>query len=116
CDMPKDPPEQVTCPYSGPDLVNPAAFPSCSSNTCSNAHCLPASLVPAAQQALLAPCAAGGFCTPDPIISSANHFVPPTCTSVAGAEGRSISTCLPKIAALPNILPQAGCPTRTACT
>jgi hypothetical protein len=113
--MPGPSPAPIHCPYTGPNIINPAIFPSCASSTCSNAHCLPASLVPAAQQALLQKCSGGGYCTPDPIIASANHFVPPTCTSIAGAEGRCISTCLPSIEQVAAILPKAGCAAGTVC-
>jgi hypothetical protein len=113
CDMPKQPPTILTCPYSGPDVVDPNSFPPCSP-ACGGAHCLPASLVPASQQALLAACP-GGFCAPDPIIASDNHYVPPTCTSIAGAEGRCLSTCLPMIAAQADLLPQSTCATGTKC-
>jgi hypothetical protein len=115
CDMPGPSPAPIACPYSGPNIINPTVFPSCASATCSGAHCLPASLVPPAQQALLKPCSGGGFCAPDPIIGSANHFVPPKCTSIAGAEGRCISTCLPSVAAIAAILPTAGCAAGTVC-
>jgi hypothetical protein len=68
---------------------------------------LPAALVPDAQRSLLAPCP-GGYCTPDPIISTANHQKFTPCTSIAGAEGRCLSACLPSVAAQP-LLPQSGC-------
>jgi hypothetical protein len=117
CDMPAHAPSPtpIACPYTGANIIDPTKFPSCATNSCSNAHCLPASLVPAAEQALLSACAGGGFCTPDTIIGSVNHFVPPTCTSIAGAEGRCISTCLPSVSALASILPTAGCAAGTVC-
>jgi hypothetical protein len=115
CDSPKVSPSPITCPYTGPPVINPSPFPSCASSTCQNAHCIPATLVPPAQQALLAACAGGGLCAPDTIIESANNFVPPTCTSIAGVEGRCVSTCLPSVQAQAIVLPTAGCPTGTVC-
>jgi hypothetical protein len=111
CDAPKEPPLQIMCPYSGPPIVDPASFPACG---CGGTHCVPAAQVPAAQQGLLAACS-GGFCVPDSVIASVNHAVPPTCTSVAGAEGRCVSTCLPSVAAQANLLPQATCASGTKC-
>jgi hypothetical protein len=117
CDRPASSPSPLPCPYpsGAPDVVDPTQFPSCASATCSNAHCLPASLVPPAEQALLAACPGGGFCTPDPIIRTDNHFVPATCTSIAGAEGRCISTCLPSVAGEATLLPTAGCAAGEVC-
>ncbi len=116
CDAPHSSPAPLACPYpsGAPDVVDPTKFPSCESATCAGAHCLPSALVPASEQALLAPCS-GGFCTPDTIIRTDNHFVPPACTSIAGAEGRCISTCLPSVAALSTVLPTAGCSAGTVC-
>ncbi len=116
CDKPvAGPPPKLTCPYSGPPLVNVANLTSCASATCSNAHCLPATLVPPDQQALLAPCAGGGFCTPDPIITSDNRWNPTKCTSIAGAEGRCLSTCLPSIENEAALLPTLGCAAGEVC-
>jgi hypothetical protein len=113
CDMPTKSPVVLTCPWTGPNVVDPTVFPACSP-ACGGAHCLPASLVPAAEQALLATCP-GGFCAPDPIIATDNNYVPPTCVSVAGAEGRCLSTCLPSIAAQAGILPQSTCAAGQKC-
>jgi len=117
CDMPTKSPVILTCPWTGPNVVDPKAFPDCSP-ACGGAHCLPASLVPTAQQALLAPCGSGstaGFCAPDPIIATDNNYVPPSCVSIAGAEGRCLSTCLPSIAAQATLLPQSTCAAGTKC-
>jgi hypothetical protein len=115
CDMPQKPPVVLSCPYSGPPVVDPTRFENCTSATCSNAHCIPDALVPPEQRGILAPCLGGGFCTPDPIITSADHWVPPRCTSIAGAEGRCMSTCLPSVAAQASLLPTAGCDAGTVC-
>jgi hypothetical protein len=97
CDKPTKPPVVLTCPWNGPPVVDPSVFPACSP-ACGGAHCVPAALVPPAQQSQLASCP-GGFCTPDPIASSDNHYVPPTCTAFSdpASEGRCLSTCLPSV-------------------
>ncbi|MEP7124668.1 MAG: hypothetical protein ABJE95_27315 [Byssovorax sp.] len=110
CDPgPKDPPVMITCPWTGPPVVDPAGLPACSP-ACGGAHCLPAAFVPAAQQAQLATCP-GGFCLPDPLITTAGNFVPKTCAAIAGttAEGRCQSTCLPAVSAQAANLEQDTC-------
>jgi hypothetical protein len=122
CDMPKNPPTKISCPYNvppNPPVIDPTKFPSCSGGTCgTSAHCLPSALVPAAQQSLLAACGSGataGFCTPDQIIQTDNNWNPATCTSIAGAEGRCLSTCLPLVASEAAVLPSTGCATGERC-
>ena len=104
CDSPKQPPLELTCPWTGPDLIDPDFLPGCD---CGAAHCLPEALVPADLRPLLGACA-GGFCVPDPLIRTGGNYIPPTCASVAGAEGRCLSTCLPPIAAQ-TLLPRSTC-------
>jgi hypothetical protein len=117
CDKPAKPPTVITCPYSGPPIIDPSTFPPCSP-ACAGAHCVPSSLVPASDQSQLATCTVNGgpgFCAPDAITSSGGEGVPASCTSVAGAEGRCMSTCLPAIAAEADVLPQANCKTGEKC-
>jgi hypothetical protein len=113
CDMPKDPPTILACPYTGPPVIDPSVFPACTP-ACGGAHCVPSSLVPMADQAKLATCP-GGFCAPDTITQSGGEAVPATCTSVAGAEGRCLSPCLPLIASKASLLPQDVCPAGELC-
>ena len=103
------------CPWSGPPVVDPTTFPSCSPS-CGGAHCVPSAMVPAAEQALLATCP-GGFCAPDPIISTAGNYVPPTCAAFTGtpAEGRCMSTCIPSVEAQASELHQHSCASGTLC-
>jgi hypothetical protein len=85
------------CPYNGPPLLDAGSFPACSP-ACNGAHCVPAALVPPADQSQLAACSSmgsPGFCAPDKFIESGGNGLPKTCTSVAGSEGRCLSTCLP---------------------
>jgi hypothetical protein len=107
CDHPAQPPTVLSCPWTGPPVVDPSTFPACD-GACASAHCVPAANVPASEQALLQTCA-GGFCVPDPLISTGGKFVPKSCTSIAGAEGRCLSTCLPPIAAEAAQLPKDVC-------
>ncbi|HEY2749305.1 MAG TPA: hypothetical protein VGL86_32025 [Polyangia bacterium] len=113
CDQPADPPTILSCPWTGPPVVDPSTFPACD-GACSGAHCVPAANVPAAEQALLQSCT-GGFCVPDPLITSGGNFVPKSCTSIAGAEGRCLSTCLPPVAGEAAQLPQDVCAAGEKC-
>jgi hypothetical protein len=115
CDAPTKPPTILTCPWTGPPVFDPTAFAACSSPTCGGAHCVPAAIVPLAEQSLLAACT-GGFCAPDPIIATGNNYIPPSCVAFAGtpAEGRCLSSCLPGIAAQPS-LEQSICGTGDKC-
>jgi hypothetical protein len=105
------------CPYTGPPLIDPTVFGMCTP-TCAGAHCLPAALVPAADTAELAACTTSsgpGYCAPDTFIESLGNGLPPTCTSVAGSEGRCLSTCLPSIQAEAALLPQDVCASGEVC-
>jgi hypothetical protein len=114
CDPgPVEPPLELTCPWEGPPLIDPSTLPECDP-ACGGAHCLPEALVGPAEQALLAPCP-GGFCAPDLLIETAGQTPPPSCVSVAGAEGRCLSTCLPDIAAQAAFLPQSSCAAEERC-
>lgn len=113
CDKPAKPPTILSCPYSGPPIIDPSIFPACAP-ACAGAHCVPASLVSVAEQSQLAACP-GGFCAPDSITSSGGKGVPKTCTSIAGSEGRCLSTCLPAIAGQAALLPEDVCAAGEKC-
>ena len=61
-----------------------------------------------ADQSQLATCP-GGFCAPDSITQSGGEGVPPTCTSIAGAEGRCLNDAIPQVAAEASQLTQSTC-------
>jgi hypothetical protein len=116
-DAASDAPSGPTCPYTGPPIVDPSTFPACSP-ACAGAHCVPAAIVPASEASQLASCMSSGgpgYCAPDTFIESAGESVPPTCVSIAGAEGRCLSTCLPSVAAEASLLPQATCAAGEVC-
>jgi hypothetical protein len=98
------------CPYTGPPLVDVGKFPSCGDG----ARCVPADLVPAAQQALLAKCPTG-ICAPEKAIAAGGNYVPETCTSIAGAEGRCANVVIPQVDAQKAMLPQATCDANERC-
>jgi hypothetical protein len=115
CDAPNQPPVILACPWEGPDVFDPSGFPSCAP-ACAGSHCAPKSLVPAGQQSLYASCDGGdGICAPDPVIRTGDNFVPQSCTSIGGAEGRCLSTCLPFVQAQAGVWPIDVCATGERC-
>lgn len=99
------PPPPVSCPYTGPPLLDPTALPTC---PCPGTRCMPASRVPSAQRARLAACQ-GGYCVPEPYIRAANNYVPRRCTAFGGLVGACVSRCVPMVAAQSSILSRDVC-------
>jgi hypothetical protein len=99
---------------SGPALKldDPSSLPACSP-ACDGAHCVPANGVPTSVQGSLATCA-GGFCVPDSLIKSGGAK-PPACTSLMGAKGVCLSTCVPQVAMFKDLLPPTGCAADERC-
>lgn len=59
-------------------------------------------------------CEEPALCVPEAFASDP-RYVPPTCTLIAGAEGRCLSTCLPAIASELDRLPRATCSPTEVC-
>jgi hypothetical protein len=99
-------PGPATCPHDGAPVIDPTTLPACAPG----AHCLVDALVPPAMADQLAACDGGGSkCVPDELIAAGGNYIPPTCQSVAGAEGRCLSTALPQVAGQATLLPQSTC-------
>lgn len=107
------PAQKLACPYTGPDVVDPAKLPACGPSG-SQAHCLPAKEVDAALQSKLATCT-GGFCVPDKLIRTAGNFIPKTCTAVNGNEGRCLAKVLPAVTSQPAMPSTTECDASEAC-
>jgi len=101
----------VSCPYIGPPLVDVTTFPSCGDG----ARCVPGNLVPQSAQAMLAKCDSG-FCAPEKQIAAGGQYLPKTCKSVAGGEGRCTNVVIPAVAAQKTSLPQDVCDANERCT
>jgi hypothetical protein len=64
----------------------------------------------------LGTCAAPGtLCVPDKFIETMGNMIPTSCNSVAGAEGRCLSKCLPDVADKADQLPQDVCDSEERC-
>lgn len=101
-----DDPATAACPHEGPPVIDPSTLPACAPG----AHCLPDALVPAEMAERLARCPDNqSMCVPDELIAAGGNFIPPTCESVAGAEGRCLSTALPEVSEQAALLPQSTC-------
>jgi hypothetical protein len=114
-DLPDGPGEPTggSCPHEGPPILDPESFPAC--DQCGGGHCVPENLVPDGFAERLADCAGGGKCVPDEFIETAGNYIPATCPSIAGAEGRCLSRCLPEVVAQEALLPQSDCPATHLC-
>jgi len=107
--------DPATCNYEAtcPAVIDPAALTACGAD----AHCVDAALIPAAQAGQLGKCTDNtSLCVPDVFIETGGKFTPASCTSVAGAEGRCLSTVLPAVKAQEDLLPQATCAASERCT
>lgn len=106
-------------PHSGPPILDPTTQPKCTladNAACVDARCLASALVPEKSRAQLAPCAdPAQLCVPDSFIAAGGNFIPPTCRSLADAEGRCLSLCIPQISAQAAQLPQATCAAGEKC-
>ena len=95
-----------TEPIADPELFEPCGVA---------AHCVPEAAVEEELQADLAVCD-GGFCVPDMMIASGGWFIPQTCTSLNGAEGRCLHTALPAVNAMAGVLPVDVCEDYERCS
>jgi hypothetical protein len=103
-------PEAVACPYTGP-LVDVTKFPQCDP---AGARCVPEAQVPEKQRSLLKKCDTG-LCVPDPILAHKGQYIPPTCASVAGNEGRCLHLSIPFVSAKASSLPRDTCAADEKC-
>ncbi len=127
CEIGKPPPEEcedapgadgtgsnapaVTCPYTGPAVVDVTTFPACGDG----ARCVPASLVPGPAASKLKTCPSG-LCAPEKSIAAGGQHLPKTCTSVANAEGRCLNVNIPEVEKQGASLPQGICDANERCT
>ncbi len=112
-DAPDDDPPGPTCPHQGPPIIDPQTLEPCQG--CGLGHCLGNDKIPADKLDMFAACDAYQRCVPDAFIAAAGNYVPPTCASIAGVEGRCLSTCLPDVAAKAGSLPQDVCAAEHLC-
>lgn len=104
-------PPPLTCPYTGPPLLDPRAIPACA---CAGTRCMPSGRVPASQRGMLASCP-GGYCVPEPYIRTANNYIPRRCSAFGGLVGACISRCVPMVAMQAEILSRDVCAADELC-
>jgi hypothetical protein len=104
-------PTNIACPYTGPPIVDVKTFPSCGDG----ARCVPTTLVPATSAGQLAKCDQG-LCAPEKSIAAGGQYLPKTCKSLAGAEGRCLNVVIPAVASQKATLPQDVCDANERCT
>ena len=101
------------CPHVGAPVFDPSKLPACGG--VAGSHCLDAKLVPPAMASKLAACATG-LCVPDDFIAAGGNFIPKTCVSLGGIEGRCLHPVLPDVASQATILPTSTCTGSDLCT
>lgn len=106
--------EPPPCPHEGPDIIDPSTLEVCPM-CAGGARCIPSNLIPPEFADNLGDCDAMSKCVPDDFIKTEGNFIPATCTSIAGNEGRCLSECLPDVAAQAALLPQDTCPEFQRC-
>jgi hypothetical protein len=88
----------------------------CTMMGCTAAHCVPDASVPAGtDKTLLAKCPDQSYCIPDDYIATTGKFLPKTCKSLEGAEGRCISKCIPQVNVQLTTLPKDVCADTELC-
>lgn len=108
----------TACPDAPATPLPLDGFTSCSNGlSCKAAHCIPKTLLPTTvDQRLLGPCQdTATACVPDDYAMLLGKFKVKRCTSILGAEGRCISTCIPKVNGLMDVLPKADCGANEVC-
>ena len=107
--------DPATCLNECPP-IDPSGLGLTACTTCGGAHCVPTAQVPDPMLlAELAKCDDTSVCVPDDLIATSGKFIPATCKSVSGVEGRCLSKCLPQVADQAAQLPQDTCPETHAC-
>lgn len=97
------------CPYKGTP-IDVSKFETCGDG----GRCVPPNLVPEAQKSRLSACDAG-LCAPEKSVANAGKYLPKTCESVGGAEGRCLSTVIKDVAAKKGLLQQGTCDANELC-
>lgn len=97
------------CPHQGP-LIDTSTFDECGDG----GRCVPESAVSPAQRSKLNTCPKG-LCAPEKQVAHGGNYLPPTCASVGGAEGRCLSRVIKDIDAKADVLEQGTCDAGELC-
>lgn len=77
-------------------------------------RCVPSAAIPEAERKRLNECT-GGFCVPEIFLATGGNYVPKSCASLAGGEGRCLSRLFKDIDAQKDQLPQDVCEASERC-
>jgi hypothetical protein len=91
----------------GAIVADPTQYPACP--TCTGGRCVPTSQFPGAPVQLLDTCDPNTICMPDQFVAENPDVLLKPCSSLAGAEGRCTSLCIPTARNLAPFLPQDVC-------
>jgi hypothetical protein len=99
-----------------------SSFKACPADVCpaGDSVCVPNTVltslnVAASSLALLADCDSSSKCVPTFFVNRQNKFIPKSCRSLSGVEGRCISSCIPQVADQKDLLPKADCASTELC-
>jgi hypothetical protein len=110
------PSQPLSCPYTGPPVVDVTSFDSCGDG----ARCVVDTLIPEGARAMLKKCstakAPSGLCAPEKSIAAGGQYLPKTCKSIASAEGRCLNVNIPAVESQKASLPQDLCDANERCT
>ncbi len=79
------------------------------------ARCVQRETIPEGFASLLSECDDGGLCVPKSILEAEGSILPQACSSIGGAAGVCLSTCLPSVAETAALLPQDLCESGQVC-
>jgi hypothetical protein len=97
----------IACPYVGPPLIDVNTFPVAACGA--GMRCVPSDLLPSADLQKTLKACDKGFCAPEKAVAAVGNYVPKTCSSIAGAEGRCTNENVPGVAAQKSQLPKDTC-------
>ena len=98
----------VPQPIVDPNLLAECPF-------CRGGRCVPGDSLPPGSREQLADCSESHECLPDVYLETGGRFVPESCRSTFGVEGRCLSTCLPSVMRILDTVPQDTCPDDHRC-
>jgi len=108
-DAPSERPRPELC-ANPPRIIDPRKLTPCDAG-----HCIPKSIA-GDMAARLSSCAdSTQVCTPDDFIATGGLFVPKTCKSLVGGEGRCLSTAIPEVKDQADRLPRDVCGNEERC-
>ena len=104
----------LACPYTGPAIIDVKKMPA---EDCGEGmRCVDSALLPNKSVADMLKKCAKGVCAPEKSIAAGGNYLPKSCRSLAGSEGRCTNVNIPQVASQKDSLPQDVCDPSERCT